>query len=122
MQLGASQSKKQKKKKPKKKKEEKHAEEEEDLEEMLKQEFGDRKPSEEEEKDDGEHYDLLDINENKFRYERELSKYFKDAKEEAELEPEGMNKREKRYMKMMARLKLKKSVLAPGVKDYFPIN
>jgi len=25
-------------------------------------------------------------------------------------------------MKMMARLKLKKSVLAPGVKDYFPIN
>lgn len=89
---------------------------------MLRREFGDRKPEEEEEKDDGEHYDLLDINENKFRYERELSKYFKDAKEEAEIEPEGMNKREKRYMKMMARLKMKKSVLTPGIKDYFPIT
>jgi hypothetical protein len=32
-----------------------------------------------------------------------------------------MNKRDKKYMKMMARLKLKKSVLAPGIKDYFPI-
>jgi len=55
------------------------------LEDVLLREFGDRKPSEEEEKDDGVHYDLLDINENKFRYERELSKYFKDTKEEAEM-------------------------------------
>lgn len=64
---------------------------------------------------------MLEINENKFNYQKELSKYFKDTKEENDGEEEGMNKRDKKYMKAMAR-HLKKSTLAGGIKGFFPLS
>jgi hypothetical protein len=62
----------------------------------------------------------LRINENKFNYEKELRRHFSGWHEEKNDDPD-LNKKEQKFQKHLKKM-MKKSILSPGVKEFFPIR
>lgn len=64
---------------------------------------------------------ILEIHESKFNYEKELKRHFRNWEEDLPEKDPELDKRQQKMQKHLRKL-MKKSVLSPGIKEYFPIN